>query len=106
MTTPTATEYVGRHRAEADDPTGYVFDPMDPCDRYEVEEVKEVLSAMPLDPDLLGDGGPSDWTLSILFAVAGLGDPDASEWVLPRLQTAALAILSDLGYPGPGFAGA
>lgn len=101
------TTYTPRH---ADvDPTErehYRYDPDDPRERFEMEEVREVLSAMPCDPDHLGDGGPDDWTLAILFALAGVGDSDAHLYIAPRVEAAALSILADLGYPGPGFEGA
>lgn len=84
----------------------YRFDPTDPRERFEMEECAEVLRAMPLDPDRLGDGGPSDWTLSILFAMAGAGDEDALAYIAPRLRAAALEVLSEVGYPGEAFQGA
>lgn len=87
-------------------PSGYIFDPADPETRFEVEEAIECLSHMPLVADDLGDGSVSDWTLTILLCILGEGDPDAAEWAVPRVQAAAREVLSRIGYPGPGFAGA
>lgn len=92
--------YAARHADE------YAIDPSDPCDRMDIDEVREVLAAMPLDPEALGDSSESDWTLSILFLLAGKGDADAHAWVAPRVAAAALAMLTDLGYPGDAFTGA
>jgi hypothetical protein len=96
------TTYVPRH---ADPLDTYPYDPEDPRERFEMEEVREVLAAMPLDPDALGDGGASDWTLSILFALAGRGDPDTHAYIGPRVEAAAQAILRDIGWPGDAFQG-
>lgn len=102
----TTTAYAPRHRHPDVDHVLDMFDPSDPRDAYEVEEVTEVLRALPLDPDALGDGGVSDWSLSILFALAGRGDEDAYAYLAPRIEVAALRILADLGYPGEAFQGA
>lgn len=102
---PMSTGYVGRHR-DLTDHDDYPLDLDHPQERYQLEEVEEVLRAMPLDADHLGDGGVSDWTLSILFALAGQGDADAHAYLAPRVEHAARRILADLGYPGDAFQGA
>lgn len=94
--------YVPRH---ADLGDNYPFDPDDPREAVYLDDLREVLDAMPLDPDRLGDGGGSDWTLGILFALAGVGDADASAYIAPRLAYVAGDMLADLGYPGPAFEG-
>ena len=78
-----------------------VFDATSGPDRLEVEEIADALRHLPLDADELGDGSASDWTLSILLALAGRGAPDALDYMAPRLEAAALLVLADVGYPGP-----
>lgn len=103
----TQTAYAPRHSdIDPVEATHYAYDPSDPHDALELLEVVEVLRGMPLDPNALGDGGPSDWTLSILFALAGRGDSDAHAYIAPRLEAAALQLLAEVGYPGDAFQGA
>jgi hypothetical protein len=94
---------MGKHTAPED--VHYRFEAADSRDRYEAEVIADILRAMPLEADALGDGGESDWTLSILFALAGKGDSDALLYIAPRLEAAALMVLADLGYPGDAFQG-
>lgn len=94
---------MGKHAAAN---TDYPFYPeVDGPDAFEVEEIADVLSAMPLDGDELGDGSASDWTLTILIALAGWGEPDTLDYVTPRLEAAAKKVLAKIGCPGPAFAG-
>lgn len=102
MTTAT---YTPRHRHPDVDAIHNSFDPDDSRDAYEVSEVTEVLRGLPLDPDTLGDGGRSDWALSILFALAGKGDEDAHAYLAPRIEVAALTLLREIGYPSDAFQG-
>jgi hypothetical protein len=94
---------MGKHTMDED--LHYRFEATDHRDRLEAEEIADILRAMPLDADALGDGGQSDWTLSILFALAGKGDSDALLYIAPRLEAAALMVLKDVGYPGDAFQG-
>jgi hypothetical protein len=87
-------------------PYDYPYELGDGPDRMEVEDIADVLRAMPLVADELGNGSTSDWTLCILFALAGKGDTDALDYMAPRLEAAALMVLKDIGYPGPAFEGA
>lgn len=102
----TATAYAPRH-AEVDPLAAHnEVDPRDPHDSYEIAEVAEVLRGMPLDPAALGDGSPSDWTLSVLCLLAGVGDTDAHDYIAPRVQEAAKVLLREVGWPGEAFQGA
>lgn len=98
------TTYTPRHAAPDTDDYGVDLD--HPQERYQLEELREVLDGMPLDADHLGDGGPSDWTLSVLFALAGYGDADAHAYLAPRVEHVAREILRGIGYPGDAFQGA
>lgn len=98
------TTYTPRHAAPVED--DYPLDLDCPMEAWQMEQVTEVLRAMPLEAENLGDGGLSDWTLAILFALAGAGDSDAHAYLAPRVEHAARAILAELGYPGDAFQGA
>jgi hypothetical protein len=97
--------YSPRHAATDPLAIHNAFDPSDPHDAYERDEVVSVLRGMPLDPEHFGDSSTDDWSLSILVLLAGWGDEDSADYLMPRVQAAARVLLAEVGCPGDAFAG-